>query len=202
MQRITHRSRSHAKGRRAWHPNIHTAMTTRRIVAAIMFLRGSVFAAHADDLTMATPVLVEIREVATKHIDNQTGHPFDAHWKDYTFQSLLKNVSDRPITVITQQLRASGRTSLKDAHITLEPYPPLLDGDSQVIPSASELRLVTINPGESAAIEFRYRAMRAIDSATVTYSPKDHFNGRFGFWTGTATSPPWKASENKGCKSK
>ena len=171
-------------------------MTTHRIIAAIA-LASSIRASDASDLTMSAPDLVGIKEVTTKHVDNQTGQPFDAHWKDYTFQSLLKNVSDKPITVITEQLYTSGPTSKKDMQIILKTAPVLLAGDSQVIPSASELRLVTINPGESAAIEFRHRVNRTINSLIVTYSPEDHFNGRFGFWTGSATSLPWKAQENK-----
>ena len=171
-------------------------MTTHRIIAAIA-LGSSIFASYASDLTMSAPDLVGIKEVTTKHVDNQTGQPFDAHWKDYTFTSLLKNVSDKPIIVTTEQLYTSGSASMKDIQVTLKTAPPLLVGNSQVIPSASDLRLVTINPGESAAIEFRHRVNRTIESLIATYCPEDHFNGRFGFWTGSTTSSPWKAQKNK-----
>ncbi|MBN8710289.1 MAG: hypothetical protein BGO12_21365 [Verrucomicrobia bacterium 61-8] len=148
---------------------------------------------NGQEISISTPALVRITEQITHHVDSETKKPFDVKWQIHHFVAFLKNESGETLKVVTGQLDTSGSVSQRNRTVTATTAPPLFRGESQVIPATEELRLVEIRPGESAAMEFVIKSNGPVESLAVTYAPKDHFAGRFGFWTGTVTSEAWRA---------
>lgn len=62
---------------------------------------------------------------------------------------------------------------------------------SLVIPSISDLGIVTLQPGEIAQIRLETISFRPLCSAVIEYEPGDHFGGRFGYWVGRTACEPF-----------
>jgi len=163
--------------------------------------------AYGSEVAISTPCLVSKSEVTKKEYSSESASQKETKVWRYHFTAFLTNISEKSITVATDQLRISGPTSKRDAEIALATYEPFYNEKSLVIPSAQELRLIELRPTESAAIEFTTESRIPLDSLTVTYSPKDYYQGRFGYWTGSITSPKWiepeptkRAENGSSCK--
>lgn len=156
---------------------------------------------NAQEISITTPILCQITEQTTHNIDAETKKPVDIKWQVYHFLVYLTNQANQPLKVVTSQLETRGPTSLRSRKMTLTNYSPTYLEKSQVIPAAEELRLIDIRPGESAAMEFVVKTNGVpLESLVVTYAPKDNYDGRFGFWTGSVTSSPWTIPNPKSQK--
>lgn len=73
----------------------------------------------------------------------------------------------------------------------------LVEGRALVVPSREDLRLVDLRPGEAAAMNIEFKTTVPLEEISVIYAPKDFYDGRFGYWTGSVTSEALKIDEKK-----
>ena len=148
---------------------------------------------------MSTPVLVGKVPVKVRKYDNTAKTWGEVDGFKYNFMVYLKNISEKPLTVVTDSLDQG--TSPDDPKQVVEldmNKTTIVDGGALVIPSREELRLVEIRPGEVAALKvIEFNMSVPLEEITVTYSPKDEYDGRFGYWTGKVSSAPLKIADKK-----
>ena len=73
----------------------------------------------------------------------------------------------------------------------------LVEGGALIVPSREDLRLVDLRPGEAAAMKIEFTMAVPLEEISVTYAPKDFYDGRFGYWTGSVTSEALKIEKKK-----
>ena len=138
------------------------------------------------EIVMAQAVLMGHKEVSAYVYKTKTYEPKTSY--DYRFHCLLKNISNAEITVVTKSLNPGimhakeGETPMATLSIDKTSYK-----GSQTIPSVTDLGLVTLRPGESAAISWEKSSFTQLQSVIVQYNPQDIFDNRFGYWTGRVT---------------
>ncbi len=138
------------------------------------------------EITMTHAVLLGQKEVSAYIFKTETYELQTSY--EYKFAFFLKNTSNAEITVVTKNLDPSimiakeGETPLARLSINKMSY-----HESQIIPSVSDLGLVTLRPGESAAISWEKSSFTQLKSIKVQYNPVDIYDNRFGYWTGCVT---------------
>jgi hypothetical protein len=65
------------------------------------------------------------------------------------------------------------------------------------VPSLADLGLVEQRSNEVAQVSFKEMSYTPLTSAILKYQIRDHYDGRFEFWTGQVVSPEFKIRENK-----
>jgi hypothetical protein len=159
-------------------------------MAFLLFISAlcSTQAAETSNLAivMTQAVLMGQKEVSAYVYKTKTREPTTSY--NYKFYCLLKNISKAEITVATKSLNPSiiyakeGETPMATLSIDKASYK-----GSQIIPSLTDLGLVTLHPGESAGISWEKSSFTQLQSVKVQYNPKDIFDNRFGYWTGRVT---------------
>ena len=111
---------------------------------------------------------------------------------NYMIFCLLKNMGMKEITAVTKNLNPSIEFTdkRKPVKIRLTIDERKYKG-SLVVPSAADLGLVTLHPGEIAQIQLEKSSFRPLRSAMIEYEPRDHFDGRFGYWVGRTVCEPF-----------
>lgn len=71
------------------------------------------------------------------------------------------------------------------------------DGKALVVPAREDLKLVDLRPGEAALMKTEFKMSVELEEIQVIYNPKDFYDGRFGYWTGKASSEPLIIEANK-----
>jgi len=107
----------------------------------------------------------------------------------YTYSAILivKNISDSNLLVATGLLTPEQETiGEQPVEITIK-HDRVLSKD-KIIPSISDLKIVSLRPNESARIKFDFKTYKLIDEAYVTYSMSENYDNRFGYWTGSVRS--------------
>lgn len=149
--------------------------------------------ARSQEIQVSSPVLMGKVPVKVRKYDNVAKTWGEVDGFGYAYVAYLKNISEKPLTVVTDSL--SQQTSPVDPkqEVKLDMNKmTLVDGGALVVPSREELRLVDLRPGEAAAIKIEFKMTVPLEEITVTYAPKDFYDGRFGYWTGKVTSEPLK----------
>jgi hypothetical protein len=153
--------------------------------------------AWAQEIEVSAPVLMGKVPVKIRKYDNIAKTWSEGDGFGYAFMVYLKNISEKPITVVTDGLSQQTSSGNPKQEVKLDMNKmTLVDGGSLVVPSREDLRLVDIRPGEAAAMKIEFQMAVPLEEITVIYSPKDFYNGRFGYWTGEVSSEPLKI-ENK-----
>jgi hypothetical protein len=138
------------------------------------------------EIVMTRAVLMGQKEVSAYVYKTKTYEPKISY--EYTFYCLLKNISNAEITVATKSLSPAimhakeGDTPMATLSIDKTSYK-----GSQIVPSVTDLGLVALRPGESAAISWKKDSFTQLQSVKVQYNPQDIFDKRFGYWTGRVT---------------
>lgn len=107
----------------------------------------------------------------------------------YTYSAILivKNISESNIPVATGLLTPEQeKIGEQPVEITIKHDKVLSSG--KIIPSVSDLKIVSLRPNESARIKFDFKTYKLIDEAYVTYSMSENYDNRFGYWTGSVRS--------------
>jgi hypothetical protein len=125
-------------------------------------------------------------EFIAKRADCYKSHDDGKH--EFKIGGILKNVSDLPLTVATSGFTTSvnvkpGKPFEFSAHIGHS----YIDG-VPVVPSASDLRLITINPGEAADFGYIKLTDSEVRRTRLVYSVSPHYSDRYGYWSGTLES--------------
>jgi hypothetical protein len=108
----------------------------------------------------------------------------------HTYSAILitKNISKSNISVATGLLTPrQERVGDQPVEITIK-HDKVLSSESDIIPSISDLKIVTLRPNESARIKFDFKSYKMIDEAYVGYSMYELYDNRFGYWTGSVKS--------------
>jgi len=155
------------------------------IVFALIILS---FRVHAGELEITT-ALIHYKEPndVQVYIYNPRGYVTKTQ---HTYNAILivKNISKSDISVATGILKAKQERGVNQPiKITIE-HNKVLSGDSEVIPSVSDLKIVVIRPNESARIKHDFTSFEMIDKAYITYSMDEYYDNRFGYWTGSVKS--------------
>ncbi len=146
--------------------------------------------AAAQEIQVLQPVLLGKEPTEVQTFDAASRGWIQAQGWHYAFMVPLKNVSETPLTVITDGLaQTSGTEPKRQVRLTVNKF-TLKDGQTLVIPSRSDLRLVELRPGEAAIVKVEIKSAADLEEITVTYSPEDIYDGRFGYWTGRVSSEP------------
>jgi len=123
----------------------------------------------------------------------ETEVKIEKEWKKvekeyYTYRValVLKNTSDKELSVITRGLDISGRKEPSEIGLGL--------GHSKVkgvaiVPPVVDFAIVSLKPGEGASIRFRDGSLFKHEKVTVIYQPGAVHKGRFEYWTGRVKSP-------------
>ncbi len=156
------------------------------------------FSAWAQEIQVSTPVLMGKGPVKIQKYDNAAKTWGEVDGFGYSFVVYLKNISEKPLTVVTASLsqQTSPGDPKQEVKLNMEKT-TLADGGAVVVPSREDLRLVDIRSGEVAAMKIEFKMAVPLEEITVTYSPKDFYDGRFGYWTGTVSSAPLKIKDKK-----
>jgi len=129
--------------------------------------------------------------VKIKKYDSTTKTWEEADGYGYAFMFYLKNVSEKPLTVVTDGLsrQTSPATPKQEVKLSMDKM-TVEDGKALVIPSREELKLIDLRPGEAALMKTEFKMSVPLEEIQVIYKPEDFYDGRFGYWTGKASSEP------------
>ncbi len=155
------------------------------ILIALIILN---FSAYAGELEITTAVIYykESNDVQA-YVYNPKGYVTKTL---HTYNAILivKNISKSDVSVATGILKAKQVKGVgQPAEITIE-HNKVLASDSEVIPSVSDLKIVSVRPNESARIKHDFTSFEMIDKAYITYSMSEYYDNRFGYWTGSVKS--------------
>ncbi|NND64450.1 MAG: hypothetical protein HKM24_00660 [Gammaproteobacteria bacterium] len=102
----------------------------------------------------------------------------------YSVSLVLKNNTDEAVTAITGSLTVA----LSDDSLILNYKNPTEYKGMPLIPSAAELRLVTLYPNEATTVQVTKDSNKLLSNnmPIVSYVVPNLFNGRFSHWTGEA----------------
>ena len=67
-----------------------------------------------------------------------------------------------------------------------------------VIPPAVDFGMVNLKPGECAIVRFKDTSTFNAEKVTIAYSPRNPYEGHFGYWTGMVRSPAVKIKDARG----
>ena len=149
--------------------------------------------ARAQEIQVSTPVLIGKVPLKVRNYDDIAKSWGEKDGFGYAFMVYLKNISQKPIAVATDGLSQQRSSEDPKQNVKLDMNKmTLVDGGALVVPSREDLRLVEIRPGEAAAMKIEFKMAVPLEEITVTYSPKDFYDGRFGYWTGKVSSEPLK----------
>lgn len=157
-------------------------------IFAILIPISSVF---SQDVFVSKPVLMGNVPAKVKKYDSATKTWIEADGFGYAFMFYLKNVSEEPITVVTDGLsrQTSPTTPKQEVKLSMDKI-TVEDGKVLVIPSREELKLVELRPGEAALMKTEFTMSVPLEEIHIIYQPEDFYDGRFGYWTGKASSEP------------
>ncbi len=97
----------------------------------------------------------------------------------------IKNMSEKDITVVSNVRKHSMSLDNEDSYdIFFSISKNVTVDDVAIIPSEIDLRLVTLRPGEAAAVCSKFKSKCLIKNASLHYSITDNYNNRFAFWNG------------------
>lgn len=164
------------------------------IVLAILLPVSSMW---AQDIQVSKPALLGKSPVKVRKYDSAAKSWGEAEGFGYAFMVYLKNISDKPLTVATDGLSQQTSSGEAKQNVLLDMTKmTMADGGALVIPPREALKLVDLRPGEAAAMKVEFKMSVPLEEVVVTYSPKDFYDGRFGYWVGKVASEPLKI-ENK-----
>ena len=157
-------------------------------IFALLIPISSVF---SQDVFVSKPVLMGNVPAKVKKYDSTTKTWVEADGYGYAFMFYLKNVSEQPITVVTNGLsrQTSPTTPKQEVKLSMDKM-TVDNGKALVIPSREELKLVDLRPGEAALMKTEFKMSVPLEEIYVIYQPEDFYDGRFGYWTGKSSSEP------------
>ena len=161
-------------------------MRSRAITVTLLLFAGSVFGA---DLEMLMPTLAETGREQRQAYVYKTKSREPRTMYSYRGFFMLKNISTSDISVVTRSL-SPGMAHAEDdspATVTLTMHKATYEG-CQIVPSTADLALVALRPKEIAQIKFETTSPQPLKSVLIEYRLADHFDGRFGYWTGRVVS--------------
>lgn len=162
----------------------------RYFVLLLVAISG-ICVAFSQDVFVSKPVLMGNVPAKVKKYDSTTKTWGEADGYGYAFMFYLKNVSDKPLTVVTDGLsRQTSPTNPKqEVKLSMEKM-TVEDGKVLVIPSREELKLIELRPSEAALMKTEFKMSVPLEEIQVIYKPEDFYDGRFGYWTGKTSSEP------------
>jgi extradiol dioxygenase family protein len=144
---------------------------------------------HAQDLEVSKPVLFAKAPVKVKQYDLTNKKWIEVDGYGYSFMFHLKNISDKQLTVATDGLSQQTSSGEPKQNVIFDMNKmTAANGGGLVIPSRNDFRLVDIRPGEVAMMKTEFKMAVPLEEITITYNPKDFYDGRFGYWTGKVVS--------------
>ena len=154
----------------------------------LLLLLGFASFSFAGDLEIINPALMFTSKEEVKAYIYKTESYEDRVRYTYTGFFWLRNTSNTTQQVMTGML-SPGHSIKQDsiASVRLTHPRKSVDG-SLLVPSPSELKLVTLNPSEVALVELSFGSSVKLTQFELEYSPSDHYADRFQFWTGTVKS--------------
>ena len=167
-----------------------------RIVSLLVAILAFASFAEAQDIQVCKPILVGKAPVKVRKYDFKTKAWAEVDGYKYAFVVMLKNVSERPLIVVTKGLGQQTAPGEAKQNVMLDMVGLTAVDGAKVIPSRDDLRLVEIRSGEAAGMNVEFQTEVPLEEVVVTYSPKDFYDGRFEYWTGKVSSEPLKL-ENK-----
>jgi hypothetical protein len=159
---------------------------------AILFGLSAMLAicAKAQELEISTPYLLAKEPAKTKKFDQNIKGFVEVDGFKYAFIVSIKNISNKPLTVVTAGLGQQTSPDSPEQTVEFKMSEMKTNGGSLVIPPKEELRLVEIRPNEAAFLmTVQLKTTVPLKQIKITYSPQDFYGGRFGYWTGTVSSP-------------
>ena len=137
--------------------------------------------------------------ISAEIVCRESDHPRGKY--DYRVGVVVKNISSQDVTLITGRLSPGiSLTGEGDFQQVILQYVPAVsvEGDP-LIPSASDLKLVHLKPGEATGFHYTKRSKFYLMDPIVMYAIEDMFDGRFGNWTGRIASIPVAVDHKESC---
>jgi len=159
----------------------------RVITISIAFLLSAVL--YAQEIEVSKPMLFAKVPGKVKQRDQTNKGLIEVDGFGYIFMFHLKNISDKQLTVATDGLSQQTSSGESKQMVIFTTDKTTVSGiGNLVIPSRNDFRLVDIRPGEVAMMKAEFKMAVPIKQITITYNPKDYYDGRFGYWTGKVVS--------------
>ena len=172
------------RSRDAWR-YIYKEAVMKYLLLALFFFSSCVCASELE-ITRSVMHYKESNEVEVYVYAPQKGRVTKTR---YTYSAILivKNISESNVHVATGLLTPEQeKIGEQPVQITIK-HDKVLSSD-KIIPSISDLKIVSLRPNESARIKFDFKTYKLIDEASVTYSMSENYDNRFGYWTGSVRS--------------
>ena len=152
---------------------------------------GHLWAQDKKNPDLEVAVFPEMTQITAKKVvtlSNVTPpKPISVDGWNYKFTVIIKNISDHSIRVRTGDLTTTSSDQASQTFFVSNGTNQTFQG-SAIIPPADKLELVDLRPTESCFFSFEADVSIPLDKIAVTYAPQDDYQGRFGYWTGLATS--------------
>jgi hypothetical protein len=159
----------------------------RIIIILIAFSLNAIL--HAQEIEISKPMLLAKVPVKVKQFNQTKKGLIEVDGFGYIFMFHLKNISDKQLTVATDGLSQQTSSGEPKQMVIFTIDKTTVSGvGNLVIPSRNDFRLVDIRPGEVAMMKAEFKMAVPIEQITITYNPKDYYDGRFGYWTGKVVS--------------
>ena len=143
----------------------------------------------AQEIEVSKPVLYAKSPVKVKQFDPESKKLIEVDGYGYSFVFHLKNVSDRQLTVATDGLGKQTSPVESKQNVIFDISKMTVSNSGElIIPSRNDFRLVDLRPGEVTIMKAEFKMSVPLEEITITYHPKDFYDGRFGYWTGKAVS--------------
>ena len=144
--------------------------------------------AFSSDLSIQVNYLFLAGEKNAKGYSYELASKIDTTVYEYRGNLVLNNAGNKKISVITGKLDITlqKKTIPKiDKLFTVKIYHQRNTFEERlVVPSLSELKIVTLMRNESAFYPFSFRSRKKLTKVNFKYQITDHYNGRFQYWTG------------------
>lgn len=144
---------------------------------------------HSQEIEVVKPVLIAKAPQRVKEYNKVIKAWAEVDGHEYAFNVFLKNVSDKNLTVVTGGLSRRSSSSEAKQEVTLDMMKMnLADDGGLIVPPRENFQLVELRPGEVALTQIVFKMSVPLEELTVTYNPKDFYDGRFGYWVGKVSS--------------
>lgn len=158
--------------------------------------------AFGSDLEIVMAKFMKIGEEQKRvYVFRKKGHEtkISHRYKGYL---LLKNTGSTDLTVVTKSFSPGIEYGMGNApaKVSVKIYPKNYNG-RPIIPSPTELSLVTLRSNEIAQVGFEKGSFVTLKSVILEYNIQDIYDGRFGHWVGRVVSDVIKV-DNRYNKSK